>query len=178
MELKEAIATAKAMSNFFRAFTKIDEFLTATGDFIRTVEGQEGKVFALQGQVDALEEKKVELELDLKQRTKDFNAEIEKKQVDIIDKAIKEARFQADKIKEESELILSKLRNEKGQLEKEVKTLLMREQAIESDVEKAVNEGAIIKGTIEAEINQLTEAKTALESEVQAIKDKFSVLVK
>jgi len=178
MEIKEAIATAQAMKNTFRAFSKIDEFLVSAEEVLRKIEGQEAKSAALSKDIVFLEGKKVGLEQEIVKERADFNAAMKAKETDIITRATLEAQGKVERIYKDNKATVLGLENRKVELEAQIGNLISEKETLDRQAIKNIGESSVKIDRLKQEIIRLSEAKNMIEAEVHAIKERFAALVK
>jgi len=163
MELKEAMTIAKTMESHFEAFAKLSEFIKLVLDIQRTNEGAEKKFIALKKEFDGLAMQKAAMEAEIAKRKKEAAAEHE---------------VEIAKIKNEEKALTLSLSQAKMRFGEELEGLSSKKAATIDKMDSEIRVISEKKANLESEVGELANAKATLEAEIQAIKDKFSVLVK
>lgn len=177
MEMKEAIATARAMENHYRAFAKISEFLKASSEILRAIDGAEKKLVSLTKDVEGMGAKKVAMESEMAQKKKDFDLALQAERLAVLKDATQEAEAEAIRIKAGNQSLIGQFSEKKRRLESEIGELSSRKAQAADKMEQEIKGLSINKAALVIEVSQLTEAKATLEKEMQAMKERVGRLL-
>ena len=163
MEIKEAIATAQTLKNFYKAFQSLEEFLASVQGFIKVAQTKEKIIVDLDAEIKDLTERKATFESSLVARENEWQTSHEKRAEQIVNKAKSEYASQVATLKTE----LSGLKKTIDEVKGEIQVLVESRSKIKLD-------GETEKKAIANEVAKLASQRDELQGHLNSVKKRIA----
>ena len=176
MEVREALAIAGAIKNHFRAFAKLEEFVSQISEFITIMETHEAKIKALSEEVASLEASRSALKAEIVAMKDAAEYETLERANKVFTEYVAKAETESTAIREQAEAAVFELMEKKKIIVGELSFLSEEKSRLSEEVSSLSGRYSEEKAKLMSEIKALEDSKLAFEEEIGRIKGKISSL--